>query len=493
VPDGTFLVSKINEQVTVIRQCQKAKRMGISEGSALSLALAFLPNATIRDFDPIFDFKALYKLCAWTYRYTPLNGMDFEIIEAYKKKLLSKIDRRHYGINLDITGTERVNKGEYNLIKNIHEKMGRARFEARLAIGPTLGAAWAFSRYLPEKIYISKGELSSELKTLPVDALRLNVNASEALKEVGIKNIGTLLSLSRKSIAKRYGSRTIQRIDQAFGEEPESIHPIPMPNHWAVYREFDYPISEHEQIVDLTLEMLGELIKKLLNKGRKARYFVLFIQGEDLWGIPYRMQKDFSILIASSNDSHVKTVLFPFIEKLALPGPIYLMGLSTKDTEKIEPMQTDIDGNSHRKTEKSELLNRLANEVGANNVKEVRFSNSFLPEESFIFTPAGQSLKSELFDSHLRGRPSKLLEIPEEISAMAMLPDSPPIKIIWKGENLKVLKGFGPERITTPWFQCEPQELISRDYYKIEDEKGRWLWIYRNTLSLKWFLQGLWV
>ena len=491
--DGIFLVGKINNQATVIRECQKARRIGIKEGSALTLAQAFLPNATVKEFDPISDFKALYKLCTWTHRYTPINGLDVEIIHAYKQKTLSKIDFRHYGINLDITGTERVHKGERQLLREINEKMIRARFDARIAVAHTFGAAWALSRYIPEKIFISTPDCSaSELGKLPVDALRIDPSTSEAMREVGLKTIRALLELPRKAIAKRYGTKTLQRIDQLLGDEPERISPIPMPNHWAVFREFEYAITSHDQIVEVALQMVEELVKTLSEKVLRARYFILLLQGEDLWGVPYRLQKDFSILIASANGGHVKTVLYPLIERIALPGPVYLMGLSTRDTEKIEHAQTDLNGESHRDTKASELLNQLATEVGASNIKEVRFTRSFLPETSYIFSPIGHADPNAPLESKIRSRPSKLFSSPEEISAISMLPDCPPVKIRWKGQDLEVRKGFGPERITTSWFECDPKELVSRDYYRIEDERGRWLWIYRNTETMKWFLQGLW-
>jgi protein ImuB len=493
-PDGIFLVGKVNNQSTVIRQCQKARRIGIKEGSALTLAQAFLPNAIIREFEPIADFKALYRLCTWAHRYTPLNGLDGEIIDAYKEKALSKLDFCHYGINLDITGTERVHKGEQQLLRAINEKMIRARFEARIAVAQTFGAAWAFSRYIPEKIFISDSDtFAKDLGDLPIDALRLTHSTSEAMRAVGLKNIRSLLELPRKAIAKRYGSKTLRRIDQILGDEPERISPVPMPNHWAVFREFEYAINSHDQIVEIALEMIEELVKTLSEKGRRARYFILLLQGEDLWGVAYRLQKDFSILIASANGNHVKTVLFPLVERISLPGPVYLMGLSTKDTEKIEHAQIDLNGELHREAEASELLNQLAVEVGATNVKEVRFTKSFLPETSYIFSAIGQSDPNASLESKIRSRPSKLLSSPEEISAISMLPDCPPVKIRWKGQDLEVRKGFGPERINTSWFDCDPKDLVSRDYYRVEDQLGRWLWIYRNTETMKWFLQGLWM
>lgn len=211
-PEGILLIGKINNQATVIRQCSKAKRTGIKVGSALSSSFSTECDCKrFRSSAP--DFKALYKLCAWTNKYTPLNGLDIEIIESYKQKLLWKIDSLHYGINLDITGTERLSKGEHVLVKNINEKMIKARFEARIAVASTFGAAWALSRFIPEKLYIAKSSIASELNSLPVESLRLAENATAALKDVGIRNVGTLLTLPRKAIAKRYGSKTLRRLD----------------------------------------------------------------------------------------------------------------------------------------------------------------------------------------------------------------------------------------------------------------------------------------
>jgi hypothetical protein len=31
-----------------------------------------------------------------------------------------------------------------------------------------------------------------------------------------------------------------------------------------------------------------------------------------------------------------------------------------------------------------------------------------------------------------------------------------------------------------------------RDYFRVQDETGRWLWIYRQLPANAWFLQGHW-
>ncbi len=490
MPNGIFLVGKVNEQVSVIRQCLKAQKLGLKTGSALNLSLAFLPHAVIKDFNPEADFKDLYKLCCWTDCFTPIHGLDAEIVAAYKQKSLWKINPYYYGLNLDITGTERVNKGELSLIKHINSRMIKARFEARVAIASTLGAAWALSRFSNQKIFISNTSIKEDIANLPVESLRIRPNIVSKLNEVGIRTITSLLDLPRKAILERYGYETLRQIDRVCGDEPEPVTPVPMPDKWSAHREFDYPINELESIVEIVLLMLEELVKVLSSKNKKTKYFLLTLQGEDLWGSPFRTRNEFSLFESSTNTSHIKAVLFPLLEKLSLPGPVYILILSTKNASNIESTQLDLDKSNIRQASANELINQLATEVGASNIKEVRFSNSFLPEESFSYSPLGQSDPESLSESKLRVRPTQLLQVPLEISAIAMLPDNPPVQVTLESKPLKILKGIGPERITHPWLKSG--DFKSRDYYKVEDENGRWLWIYRDTVTLKWFLHGVW-
>jgi protein ImuB len=58
----------------------------------------------------------------------------------------------------------------------------------------------------------------------------------------------------------------------------------------------------------------------------------------------------------------------------------------------------------------------------------------------------------------------------------------------------------GPERVASEWWRNrQPHNEIepTRDYYLIEDDEGRRLWIYREglygreTTAARWFVHGL--
>jgi protein ImuB len=89
-------------------------------------------------------------------------------------------------------------------------------------------------------------------------------------------------------------------------------------------------------------------------------------------------------------------------------------------------------------------------------------------------------------------RPLRLLERPEEISAIASVPDGPPARFRWRRAQFDVHHAEGPERIAMEWWRSAG---LTRDYFRIETEDGQRFWLYRDGLhgqSLpRWYLQGI--
>ncbi len=78
---------------------------------------------------------------------------------------------------------------------------------------------------------------------------------------------------------------------------------------------------------------------------------------------------------------------------------------------------------------------------------------------------------------------------------MAITPDGPPSWLRWRDESLTITAGIGPERIAAEWWrEANPNAsaLPTRDYFKVQDASGRWLWVYREIETGRWFLHGEW-
>ena len=84
-------------------------------------------------------------------------------------------------------------------------------------------------------------------------------------------------------------------------------------------------------------------------------------------------------------------------------------------------------------------------------------------------------------------RPPVLFERAWPIEVMCLRPDGPVLSFRWQGRERTVTVTIGPERIGPEWWRGD---RAGRDYFKVQDEMGRWLWVYRERAG--WFVQGVW-
>jgi protein ImuB len=73
-----------------------------------------------------------------------------------------------------------------------------------------------------------------------------------------------------------------------------------------------------------------------------------------------------------------------------------------------------------------------------------------------------------------------------------MLPDRAPVRIVWREEELKVVQALGPEKIAAEWWNTNALQMGEREYFRLLDMKGRWLWVFRDNASQQWFMHGMW-
>jgi protein ImuB len=162
-------------------------------------------------------------------------------------------------------------------------------------------------------------------------------------------------------------------------------------------------------------------------------------------------------------------------------------GFASSDTETPSPRKHD------------ELMNTLSVRLGKSRIMRASLTRSYIPERSFAYHSALNedsriSLAEPIAPYNLRERPSLLLPKPEPISTISMLPDKPPSFLQWRGRKVRVVTGIGPERIAPEWWgsSLERSRFSERDYFKVQDDSGRWLWVYRDQGTQEWFLHGIW-
>jgi protein ImuB len=186
--------------------------------------------------------------------------------------------------------------------------------------------------------------------------------------------------------------------------------------------------------------------------------------------------------------------------------------LSVTTAEKTNAPQTDIIEGATGTDDIAHLIDRLGVRFGVTRVKRLGFAESHIPEYVVVDLPswdrrhpAGPSFetsKSRLEagaprQDTVNARPLRLFERPEEIDAVAEVPDGPPARFRWRRVMHEVALTEGPERIATEWWRNAAGHALTRDYFRVEDKDGRRFWLYREglygreTARPKWFVHGL--
>lgn len=496
-----LLMSLFTAQQHVVKACcASAFRLGVREGMPITLARAIAPDSLILSFDAARDFKVLHGLALKGLRYTPLSGLENEIWRAYEKNSLQQLSRLHWGLIMDITGTGKLYPCESQLAGHLLGRLREGGIDAKIGIAPTIGSAWAVSRYSEHNvIIIHRNALHDALAKLPVESLRIEQEPLRSLNTLGIYQICDLRKLPRNSLASRFGVNLITRLDQAYGHIEESFCPVHQKKPFHVNRRFEIHLADREQVERAAFLLLENLFVQLHEKGVCARLFRIILEIHQSGGNKLQEQRDMTLHSASENFSHVLSVIEPVIDSMHISGTVAAIDIFAMHTEHRRTVQSDFSGSEEAdlcSRGASELIDGATSQIGSGNVCGVDFKSSYIPEKSALFVPSTQLKKRSMRPAEVPrfDRPPLLFRNPESINIISLLPDHPPSRIQWRGQSCRVTRSTGPERISAEWWeQYADNPIEERDYFKVQDETGRWLWIFRMKTTREWFVQGVWV
>jgi protein ImuB len=452
----------------------------------LAEALSLEPRLAVVEENPQRDREALECLASWAERYTPFVGLE----EGDEPCSLL----------LDSAGSARYFRGEDNLVARVQEELALEGWVARIALADTLGAAWALAHYGPIPSLAPPGETENYLRPLPVAALRLPTEVLGSLAALGIKQIEQLLTLPRWSLPARFGPSVLLRIDQALGRIPEVFvsHRL-LPEVQAVHT-FEYPV-EHTVLIHAALDQLVERIQQMLEKrGLGARQLECWLYHES--ASPLRLSISFFCPTRSAR--HLCSLLDARLEQIQATEPIRALALRVTLADPLGQNQLELFETQALEREKlSMLVDRLSNRLGCDAVTRASLVADAQPEYAYRFDPlvspgtkvkpkrqsrrrpAKQAPPCEL---RLARRPLCLWPKPLPIQTVSLIPDGPPIRFRWAGEDYRIHRSWGPERVETGWWRADD---IRRDYYMVMTHLGNRFWIFRRRDNGCWFLHGV--
>jgi len=449
-----------------------AEQEGVYPGLAIADAKAFLPSLKVVNERPGLTEKLLYNIAHWCIRYTPLVAIDLP-----------------EGIILDISGCAHLWGGEESYLQHIVSRFKHHGYDVRVGIADTIGSAWAIARFGNGNTIVETDKQFDAILNLPAQALRLEATVLQRLQSLGLKTIGSFARMPRTALRRRFGKHLVLRLDQAIGDEDEfivSIKPIfPYEERLPCLE----PICTANGIELALQQLLNNICKRLTGEGKGVREAVLQCHRVD--------GKIEQISIGTNRATAYQQHLFQlFALKIPQIEPalgIELFILEIPKVEEADPVQEKLW--SHRigldNPVVTELLDRLKSRDPACEISRYLPAAHYWPERSMKMASSAQEVPTVDWQID-RPRPTRLLSIPEPIMVTAPIPDYPPLLFRYKGEVHTVKKADGPERIEREWWIDKGEH---RDYYAVEDEKGRRFWLYRSghyddRAPNQWFLHG---
>ena len=497
-----LLENSANQQI--VRACSAgALDAGIRQGMTLALARAIRPDVKALPFEQSRDRRRLKALAVWALRFSPMVGLDPEVETASGNPDLGN------GLTIDISGTDRLHGGKMSLLQKVSAEFTRRGICSRLAIAPSIGAAWALSRYGGEDLTLVESNVRAvrqALLPLDVRALRVSSDVSLALYQVGIEKISDLLRLPPEKLNIRFGPQLLKRINQALGYLEEPLNVLRDETGVEIKRAFEFPLQSQDSVktalLDLFARAFGELERRALSCGEFQLEFCTL----DAMGRRSLYTKRLSLHAASRNLKSLSRLLESIVESAGIRAGLHSLALKSCALEKRAVQQgsfVPVAGEASPALAAAGecLFDRLNVELDPGRLQSLHRRKSHLPDKSFAFEKleglSGLAAQKEICELSGVERPSYLLPGPQPISVVALLPDAAPVRIVWNGRRHEIIRASGPEQICGEWWETLPGSDArwqgeERDYYRLQDETGRWLWVFRDR-NMKWFVHGLWV
>ncbi|HVX76739.1 MAG TPA: DNA polymerase Y family protein [Bradyrhizobium sp.] len=487
-----IVVAKENNALQICALDDAAARLGLEVGLPLANARAICPEVEVFDADEAADAKLLNGIADWCDRFTPLVALD-----------------PPHGLFLDITGCAHLFGGEARLMQQLCSVMTAQGFAVSAAIAGTSTCARTLRNHVHGRI-IGEGGEAEAVSSLPVFALGADDAIIRGLRRAGLKTIGDVAARGRHEITARFGARFTTLLEHALGQGDAPISPRKPPPDFIVEKRFAEPVATDQVILASLSRLAATLVATMEKQGKGARRLEAGFFRTD--GVVRGIVVDTGRPV-----TRAEIIDRLFRERLdALSDPLDpgfgfdLIRLSAGRTEIVVQQQRDLDAHVHDGDELSALIDRIAARIGGKRVVVYLPQDSHIPECAVSAEPAQHHLTAAMqaaWPARAEGepplRPLRLFETPEPIKVpFATVPDGPPHHFTWRRVEHQVVRVEGPERIAMEWWK-QDGAVLTRDYFRIEDEQGLRFWIYRDGLyselvdkqgrpvPASWFVHGL--
>lgn len=437
-----------------------AQAAGVRPGIDVGAALAFDSTLEILPRSIAAEQACLQSFAAWAQWITPLVGIE-----------------PPDALSLEVGGSLKLFGGLASVKQALEAELAQRRWTHRMSVAPTPLASLWLARGGAADI-LEHESLAARVGALPLSVTGWPPDVRALLTDMGIRTVGECCRLPRGGFARRAGRGIVEDLDKALGKRFDPRCGYTPPAHW--HGEIELPQECRDAA--LLLAALGGMLNDLAAKLRRDQ---AQIESFDVRFAHRRAASTvlrFDLLEPSSCKDRLMSLIRDRLERLALAEPALAVSLDTGALQPLRLCAPDLFSAKAGGSAGSLLIERLRARFGRDAVHGVAAAADHRPERAWA------AVLDDLFAPRRAAPPP--LSPWVSVRPLWLLPAPLPLgsreaRCHYEGKLELVSE---PERIESGWWDDHD---ANRDYYTAAGAHGQRLWIFRDGVSGRWHLHGL--
>jgi protein ImuB len=387
------------------------------------------------------------------------------------------------GLLLEVKGSLHLFAGPAGLRAALSATCRERQLTPLIAFAPTALAALVAARAGRELCISDAAQLTGQLASLPLRALRWPEDTLARLARMGVRTLGAVLRLPRAGFARRFGVAQLAMLDALTGRTAQVLPAFRARERFRRRCDFLDEISGHD-LLHAALAPLFAALDEFLRARQRA---VVELECRLVHRHAPATRCRLPLAAPVADGQHLHALYREYLSQLQLPEPVRACelragALVARQASSASLWQPGEHGGDEQAVT-GDLIERLRARLGPEAVHGLSVRAEHRPEQAWAAVPPPPALaRPRQSAAPLRSgcrRPLWILPRPQPLTERSGLP--------CHGGPLHLVSEL--ERIESGWWDGGE---VARDYYTAVDEHGVRLWVFRERAQPHgWFLHGI--
>ena len=219
----------ILEKQRVLLADEAACELGVKSGMGTATVRALADNIVLLERDPAAEQRCLQQLCCWAYSISPT-------LYPYREDSLL----------LEVGSCLALYRSLDVLLAQVRSDLSCRGYDYCTGLAPTPKAAWLLSHSEPGDYRLP---LEERLAPLPLALLDDFPRQLDALGKAGLWQLGDILALPQRALARRCGREFVQLLQQVLGTAEDRQPEFEPPASFSDDYWFGYEVKANQELL----------------------------------------------------------------------------------------------------------------------------------------------------------------------------------------------------------------------------------------------------